>query len=300
MKHGLFTPDGSSSLFSLLTAKIEGSFGLELTPAAIAELIMQGSVYQAKRRIKDPGFVPQSAAGEIEIFYPELPVLPFLLDPGRIAYEDEDLLLVDKPGGVNAAPSPFSDIDCLTHGVQSYLDSPAGQARESAGYRVSAVHRLDRDTRGLMFFAKNKSAELLLHRMFREQRVRRMYLARSPAETGLDKPKVQLHRVRDILEWRGKSQEAATTIAWKARAGNHAEGAQDEWMVVPHTGRPHQIRKHFAKYIAPICGDRVYAPELYDRGSHMALVCVAYRCKHPITERPLHVSLDCTRVFASH
>jgi len=288
MKRFVFEPDGHSNIARLISGRLRSEFEGTFEPERAETLVTQGSVYQAKRRIKDPEEVPRPSGGNIEIFYPELPVTPFSLDPRRIAFEDDDILVADKPAGVNAAPSPFSDVDCMTWGVERYL-----RQNGVTDYRVSAVHRLDRDTQGLMLFAKHKTAELGLHALFREHRVRKIYEAFCPVfETSPLGPRRRVYRIRDVLDWRGKAQDAVTTVLASDRAAETSPGGSRllRWVVLPHTGRPHQIRKHFAAYLVPIYGDRVYAGEA---APDLGLACVAYRFGHPLSGEPMRVERRC-------
>ena len=275
VKHLVFGPEPDLRLDLQLANRLGPVLGREVAASEITQLLAQGSVYRSKVRLRDPG-APGSGA-EIEVFWPDLPVTEFTLDPTRVVWQDEHLLVVDKPARVNTAPSPFSDIDCLTWGVQKYLGGE---------FPIHAVHRLDRDTQGLVFFAKTKEAELGLHKMFRERTVRKVYRALTPpfVLTSEEAPK-RVYRWRDTLEYRGKGQPAATTVLAQ---GVDSEG-RGVWTVLPHTGRPHQIRRHFARYLVPLWGDRAYAPGVYGPEVDLGLACIAYRCRHPVTGQTLSV-----------
>ncbi len=272
MKHCIFVPQPDIPLSVQLGPALEPFLGRRPDEAQVSRLLRQGSVFRDKVRWKDPG---APGPGSIEVFWPDLAIEEFELDPARVVWQDEHLLVVDKPAGVNTAPSPFSDLDCLTWGVQKLLGPE---------FPIHAVHRLDRDTQGLVFFAKHKEAELGLHRMFRDRRVRKVYRALTPPFLLADgnSPR-SVYRWRDTLDYRGKVQSAATTAL---RSGTDAQG-RGVWTVLPHTGRPHQIRRHFARYLVPLWGDRAYAPGVWPRDEVLGLACVAYRFHHPVTGEPL-------------
>lgn len=275
MKRLTFEATGNDALVSLLERALSPVVGRPVLPAEVERLVTQGSVYHEKKRWRDLG--TPSRGTVFEVFWPDLSVEEFTLDPSRIAFEDEHLLVVDKPAGVNSAPSPFSDRDCLTWGVQKHL---------GPGFEIHAVHRLDRDTQGLVFFAKHKGAELALHEMFRNRAVRKVYRALTPAFALPSGRSVhRVHRWRDTLDYRGKVQTAATTAVWTA---TDAQG-RGVWTVLPHTGRPHQIRRHFARYLVPLWGDKAYAPGVYGPRDELGLACIAYRCRHPMTGERLDV-----------
>lgn len=240
-------------------------------------LIRQGSVFCRKVRLHDPQFRPEPADGELEIFYPELPVTEFTLDPELVVFEDEHILAVDKPAGVNTAPSPFSDRDCLTWGVEKYL---GGQ------WPVHAVHRLDRDTGGLVLFAKHKAAEKGLHRLFRSREILKAYQAwTDPFPLDRSHPGFPVWRWRDQLDFRGKVQTAATTAVFRGQTVEHLFA----WIVLPHTGRTHQIRRHFARYLVPLVGDRAYGRK--DDRRPLGLRCALLRFVHPVTGVGLEIGL---------
>lgn len=277
MRRLTFAPEVRVPLVDQLVLRLGTLVGRTVGPDEVVRLLVQGSVFRDKKRWRDPG--PPGGGPDIEVFWPDLAVTEFTLDPGRIVWQDEHLLVVDKPAGVNTAPSPFSDTDCLTWGVQKLIGN---------GFPIHAVHRLDRDTRGLIFFAKNKPAELGLHAMFRDRAVRKVYQALTPAFVlPGGGPPGAVYRWRDELDYRGKVQSAATTAL---RAGTDGRG-RFVWTVLPHTGRPHQIRRHFARYLVPLWGDRAYAPGGYGPDEDLGLACVAYRCLHPVTGERLSLSL---------
>lgn len=274
MKRLVLVPQPGVPLGAQLADALTPVVGRRVTDDECRVLLGQGSVYRNKVRWRDPG--PPGPGPDVEVFWPDLPVEEFTLDPQRIVWQDDHLLVVDKPARVNTAPSPFSDRDCLTWGVQKYL---------GGDFPVHAVHRLDRDTRGLIFFPKTKGAERALHQMFRDRAVMKIYRAvTGPFDSGA-KPQ-PVYRWRDTLDFRGKIQTAATTALF---SGYDASGRW-VWTVLPHTGRPHQIRRHFARYLVPLWGDRAYGPE--GSGSDdLGLACVAYRCRHPVTGEALNLRL---------
>jgi 23S rRNA-/tRNA-specific pseudouridylate synthase len=274
MKRLIFKSDPSEPLTLQLVRYLPSVVGRPIEVAEADRLVAQGSVFRNKVRWKDTG--APGAGLDFEVFWPDLTVQEFTLDPNRVVWQDEHLLVVDKPAGVNTAPSPFSDVDCLTWGVQKLLGGT---------FPIHAIHRLDRDTQGLIFFAKHKQAELALHAMFRERTVGKVYRALTPPR---DRGPLAsaVYRWRDTLDWRGRVQTAATT----ALATGTDDRGRGLWTVLPHTGRPHQIRRHFARYLVPLWGDRAYAPGVYGPGEELGLACVAYRCRHPMTGERLEVT----------
>lgn len=170
-------------------------------------------------------------------------------------YEDADLVAVDKPPGVTVVPAGGPAAErCLREGVAAAL-----------GTRVWVVHRVDRDTSGVVVFARSAEAHRTLSMAFEERRIGKRYRA---LVAGVPEPRsgridVALHEAR-----RGKARparpgepgakEAATsyrvTRVWK----HGPSGVVASVEATPHTGRHHQIRVHLRAVGTPILGDTIY------------------------------------------
>jgi tRNA pseudouridine32 synthase/23S rRNA pseudouridine746 synthase len=274
MKRLVLEADPARSVVSQVEEPLGELLGRAVLPGEVLRIAAQGALYVNKARFHDALDLPPR--GLLEVFYPELPMTQFVLEPASIVFEDEHLIAVDKPAGVNTSPSPFCDQDCLTWGVQNYLAS---------GFAVHAVHRLDRDTRGLVLVPKHKEAEKGLHTLFRERRIKKVYRALTPKwGPSPDRPLRVVYRIRDELDWRGKAQKCATTVLWEGKTADLWS-----WLVLPHTGRTHQIRKHFARYLVPLDGDVVYSPT--PGNNSLGLCCIQLRFLHPMTGNLLELKL---------
>jgi 23S rRNA pseudouridine1911/1915/1917 synthase len=185
---------------------------------------------------------PKSQAPELE---PE--DVPF-----RIAYEDEHLLVVDKPSGVVVHPGAGHASGTLVHGL-------AGRAAGGEEDRPGIVHRLDRDTSGLLVVARSDEAHERLQELIRERQVERRYVAlvrgrpRSwrgtiDAPIGRDRDDPTRHSLDTDTP-----REAVTHFEVSELLGGHALLA-----VRLETGRTHQIRVHLAAIGLPVAGDPVY------------------------------------------
>jgi 23S rRNA pseudouridine1911/1915/1917 synthase len=189
----------------------------------------------------------------------ELPAVPrSTLEPERmelrIAYEDEHLLVVDKPAGLVVHPAPGHATGTLVHGLLA-LEVEGGEEPERPGI----VHRLDRDTSGLLVVARSQEAHRRLQALVRERAVEREYLAlvhgrprsragRIEAPIGRDRHDPTRHSVDTDTP-----REAVTHFEVAELLPEHAL-----LRVTLETGRTHQIRVHLAAIDLPVSGDAVY------------------------------------------
>jgi 23S rRNA pseudouridine1911/1915/1917 synthase len=195
-----------------------------------------------------------------------------------VLHEDAELLAVDKPAGLPAQPTPG--------GLRSLLLL----ASDHLGREAGLVHRLDRDTSGVMVFGKSPAATSALAASFRTGAARKQYLAVTAAglpDSGTctlrlardrTRPGRWVARPRDGLEAETRFRRLAAT-AELALAG-----------VWPRTGRTHQIRTHLAALGAPIAGDRLYGGPMKLQGKDIGrslLHAHLLLLPHPRTGAPL-------------
>lgn len=197
---------------------------------------------------------------------------PASLDPAVI-YADAALLVADKPSGLLSVPGRGEDKqDCLVARLQH--DYP--------GARI--VHRLDRDTSGLIVLARDADTHRELSRQFQDREVEKRYVALvlgNPAQEGgrielplrYDPPTKPRHVVDPV-----GGQWALTEWQLLARHDAYARVA-----LVPHTGRSHQLRVHMLALGHPLLGDSLYAPpEAAPPGSRLCLHAETLGFVHPV------------------
>jgi 23S rRNA pseudouridine1911/1915/1917 synthase len=174
--------------------------------------------------------------------------------PFRIAYEDDHLIVVDKPAGVVTHPSAGHREGTLVHGLLAHAVRGGGDPT-----RPGIVHRLDRDTSGLLVVARSERAHRRLQRLLRDREIRREYLAlvhgAFPPALTVDRPIGRDRRVRtrQAIDLSDAGREAVTHLRRLEDLGRFSlvEARLD-------TGRTHQIRVHLESAGHPVVGDRVY------------------------------------------
>jgi 23S rRNA pseudouridine1911/1915/1917 synthase len=181
-------------------------------------------------------------------------ILPEAL-PLDIVYEDEDLMVVDKPAGITAHPSPGHPSHTLLNAILAHFpDLPEGSER----LRPGIVHRLDKDTSGLMLVAKKRQSLAHLSDQFKSRSVTKVYLVLVKGRLSPEKGTILApigrdtrHRQRMAVATRGR--EARTDYRVVKYLGNYSL-----LEVMPETGRTHQIRVHFSAIGYPVVGDATY------------------------------------------
>jgi len=228
------------------------------------------------------------AGGEtVEFELPETPVEPEVapLDLA-IAYEDDHLLVVDKPAGVVVHPGPGHASGTLAHAL-ALVGAEGGEEDERAGI----VHRLDRDTSGLMVVARSPEAYDGLQRLVRRRELVREYVAlvagkpRSRSGT-IDAPigRDRRDRVRHSLDT-DTPRAAVTHFELEELLGGYAL-----LRVRLETGRTHQIRVHLEAIELPVAGDPTYGRAGVLGLERQFLHATRLAFTHPITGEEIEVS----------
>jgi len=265
-----------------LDAFLAGPLG---SRARAQRLVADGRVTVAgepalKRRLLAAGEVVRVEDGPAE--EPAEPVRSTAL---AIPYQDEHLLVVDKPAGLVVHPARGN-----REGTLAQLLAGVARGGEDAT-RLGIVHRLDRDTSGLLVVAKTEAAHRSLREALRERRVAREYIAlvegRPPARSGtIDAPLGRDRRVRTRVSTEtAEAREARTHFEIK-----RALPASTLLRVSLETGRTHQIRAHFLAIGHPVAGDPDYGtPGLYGL-ERQFLHAARLAFEHPETGEPVEVA----------
>ncbi|MGA1792099.1 MAG: RluA family pseudouridine synthase, partial [bacterium] len=263
-------------------------------------LIEEGFVRIDGRGIPPSHLLRPGEVVDITIPSPE----PLELAPEKIAldivFEDGSLLVINKPSGMVVHPGAGHPKHTLVHALLHHCPDLAGIGGKK---RPGIVHRLDKDTSGLLVVAKTESAHISLSAQIKEKLARRFYVAlvygTLPDDTGQIQTLIgrhPVHRQKMSINVR-RGREAMTD--WKVM-----ERFSDfTWMSLRlHTGRTHQIRVHMAHIRHPVVGDKVYGRDRLPQGcppelkaaiaglSGQALHAQTLGFHHPVTDRFMEFS----------
>ena len=259
----------------------------EVSRARIQALIATGRVRVDGGPTKASHRLRGGERVEVEI----LPPAPEVLEPEAIAlaivHEDEAVLVLDKPAGIVVHPGAGHARGTLAAAVLAHVPSITGVGGPR---RPGIVHRLDKDTSGLLVMAKTQAAYDALTAQLAARTVRRVYLTvvhrrMAGAEGVIDRPigRDPRDRKRMAVLPAGKGRRAVTRWRVVERFANHT---YVEMRL--ETGRTHQIRVHLASLGHPVAGDTVYGGRkgaLPERLDGLALHAVELAFVHPVTHQ---------------
>ena len=238
---------------------------------------VSGEVVRASRKLASGETIQ---ARPLEVVAMELRSEPIAL---VVLYEDEDLIVLDKPAGLVVHPAPGHPNGTLVNALLHHCGDLAGIG---GVLRPGIVHRLDRGTSGVLVAAKNDAAHQHLSEQFAEHTIDRVYrtLVRGlprANEGRIDRPIGRHPKDRKRMSVETRSGRPSITN-WRVLRRFRQAGAS-ELEIRPETGRTHQIRVHLSSAGLPVVGDVVYGRA---RGSEAALGRPALHAAHLAFEHP--------------
>ena len=247
-------PDGLDG--ERLDSALARMFGLSRAQAA--DLIGNGAVLLGGRPAAKSDRVPAGEWLDVTLPPPPVPAPPQPVPGLTVLYEDADIIVVDKPIGVAAHPTPGWNGPTVLQGLQAAGHSVA---TSGAAERQGIVHRLDAGTTGVMVVAKSESAYSALKQAFRDRRVDKIYHALvqghpDPLRGTIDAP-IGRHPAGDgrfavVADGRPSVTHYDTLEAFRAAS---------LLQIRLETGRTHQIRVHMAAVRHPCVADRLYGAD---------------------------------------
>lgn len=269
----------------------------ELSRSHIAKLIddenclVNKKVVKSSYKLKTGDVIEINIPGakELEIEKEDIPL--------DIVYEDSDILIINKPQGMVVHPANGHYEHTLVNAILHHCHDLSGI---NGVMRPGIVHRIDKDTSGLICVAKNDKAHLSLAEQLKDHTMSRTYIALVKGVIVENTGEINLpigrdpHNRQKMAVTRSNSKEAITYFKVLQRFSDHT-------LVECHlkTGRTHQIRVHLSYIGYPVEGDPLYSGRKYDTlyKNGQLLVAVGLRLIHPSTNKEMEFKIDLPDYF---
>ncbi len=235
---------------------------------------------------------------EIELNIPKAKEIELKAEniPVEVVYEDDDIIVVNKPKGMVVHPANGNPDGTLVNAIMAMCkDSLSGIGGE---IRPGIVHRLDKDTSGLLIVAKNDTAHINMSNQIKNREVKKIYIALvrgvvSENEATINMPIGRSAKDRKKMAVRKDGKEAVTHFKVLRRYRKYTL-----LEVKIDTGRTHQIRVHMSEIGHPVVGDMVYSNGKNEFGIEgQMLHAKSLDFKHPITGKQMHLEAELPEYF---
>ena len=256
-----------------------------LTRSRAAALIHEGQVTVNGLVVDHPSFKPKN--GDIvAVNIPETEDTANIAEdiPITLLYEDESLAVVIKPCGMVVHPAAGNESGTLVNALLYHLDSLSGIGGEK---RPGIVHRLDKDTSGLLIVAKDDQAHAALSRQLSERQMEKHYLALAAGQMKGSEGSIDLaigRSLKDRKKMAPRPDGRNALTHWTLLEQRSDRALLDVHLV---TGRTHQIRVHMAAIGHPVLGDPLYAARGTPKAGRLMLHAWRLKFTHPRTGEEL-------------
>jgi 23S rRNA pseudouridine1911/1915/1917 synthase len=257
----LRVPDGPSGRVDRYVADATG-----LSRSYVQKLISDGRLTSAGEPLRANTVV--GAGTELRLDVPEATPLDLVPEPDislRVVYEDDDLLILDKPAGLVVHPAPGHAGGTLVNALLAYGDGSTWGGIAGV-QRPGIVHRLDRDTSGLLMVARRDSAQASLMAQLKARRIKKTYQALVHGSVSAAVGRIEAPIGRDPKH---RTRMAVVPDGRPSVTGYRVRERFADWTLLELdliTGRTHQIRVHLEAIGHPVAGDRVYGTGTSRRG----------------------------------
>ncbi|MCY7419726.1 MAG: RluA family pseudouridine synthase [Chloroflexi bacterium] len=238
-----------------------------ISRAQVQRLISDGRVTRDGVLMRARDVLAPGAIVELDVPDPVVAAAQPETIPLDVIYQDDDLLIVDKPAGLVTHPSPGHDTGTLVNALLGMAAEDGGTLGTIAGIeRAGIVHRLDRDTSGLLMVARTDAAQIALQAQLKAHRVHKRYLALVSGSVLAQVGRIEAPIGRDP---RDRLRMAIVPDGKEAITGYRVRERFALWTLLELeliTGRTHQIRVHLSSIGHPLAGDRLYSTGAVRRG----------------------------------
>jgi 23S rRNA pseudouridine1911/1915/1917 synthase len=237
-----------------------------LSRSHVQKLISAGNLTSDGVPLKANAVIGPGSALRLVVPEPEpLDLAPAPEIPVRVVYEDSDLLIVDKPAGLVVHPAPGHAGDTLVNALLAHA-GPGGFGGIAGVQRPGIVHRLDRDTSGLLMVARTDVAQHSLMAQLKARRIKKTYLALVHGDVSAEVGRIEAPIGRDPKH---RTRMAVVPDGRASTTGYRVRERFGGWTLLELdlvTGRTHQIRVHLDALGHPVAGDPVYGTGTSRRG----------------------------------